>query len=137
MLDVAKLAGQWGVLVVAVLAAPLGWAQATGGVVRGNTTINAVVGNQTAVAVGSGNAAQGNVGVASGVGGKTQINAAVGNMTTVAVGSGNTAKTNVGVVKGERNAKVTVGVGSVTNVVGGAGQKGCINIGTKGVDGCN
>lgn len=115
-------------------------AQSNVGVVKGSagskTDINAIVGNQTTVAVGVGNKAQGNIGVAKNVGGSTQINAAVGNMTTIAAGAGNTAKTNVGVVKNRGNAKVTVGVGSVTNIVGGARRKGCINIGTKGVDGC-
>jgi len=113
-------------------------AQSQGGVVRGNTQINAVVGQQTAVAAGAGNLAQGNVGVVRGnVSGNTGVNAVVGNMTTVATGVGNTAKTNVGVVKDRSNAKLTVGVASVTNVVGGTGQKGCVNIGTKGIEACD
>jgi hypothetical protein len=124
-------------LLAALAAVSSAQAQTQGGVVRGNTEINAAVGGQTTIAAGSNNKAESNVGVVKGnVRGNTEINAAVGSMTTIAAGSGNTAKTNVGVVKDRSNAKVTVGVGNVTNVVAGRGQKGCINIGTKGVDDC-
>jgi hypothetical protein len=68
--------------------------------------------------------------------GNTEINVNAENVNTIAVGSGNTAKTSIGSVKGgtREGSKVTVDVKNVSNVVSGRGKKGCVNIGTKGVD---
>lgn len=67
--------------------------------------------------------------------GNTNINVRAGNVNTMAVGSNNTAKTSIGSVKGgSKGGNVTVDVKNVTNIVGGHGRTGCVNIGTKGTD---
>lgn len=83
-----------------------GSAQATsGGVnIQGNTNINAVAGQQTAVAVGEGNEAKNTVGAIKGgtnIKGNTNINAVAGKQTAVAVGKGNKAENTVGQIGGK------------------------------------
>lgn len=85
-------------------AAP-GSVQATsGGVnIQGNTNINAVAGQQTAVAVGKDNTAKNTVGAIKGgtnIKGNTNINAVAGKQTAVAVGKGNKAENTVGQIGG-------------------------------------
>jgi hypothetical protein len=66
--------------------------------------------------------------------GNTNINVTTKNITTMA-SDGAVAKTRIGSVKGSTTGKtnVTVNVDNVSNVVSGQGQKGCINIGTRGM----
>jgi hypothetical protein len=67
--------------------------------------------------------------------GSSNINVRAANVTTMAVGSNNVAKTSIGSVKGNaKGGNVTVDAKNITNIVGGHGRKGCVNIGTKGVD---
>jgi hypothetical protein len=67
--------------------------------------------------------------------GNSNINVRAANVNTIAVGSNNVAKTSIGSVKsGAKAGNVTVDVKNVTNIVGGHGRKGCVNIGTKGTD---
>ncbi|MDX9995779.1 MAG: hypothetical protein RBS28_10690 [Rhodocyclaceae bacterium] len=111
--------------------AAVAFAQAQGGAVRGNTSINAAVGAQTSIAVGAGNKAQSNVGVVKGsAGGKTDINAVVGNQTTIAVGAGNKAQGNVGVAKNVGgNTQINAAVGNMTTIAAGAGNTAKTNVG--------
>lgn len=72
--------------------------------IKGNTNINAVAGQQTAVAVGKDNTAKNTVGAIKGgtsIKGNTNINAAVGSQTAVAVGKGNKAENTVGQIGGK------------------------------------
>lgn len=67
--------------------------------------------------------------------GNTNINVRAANVNTMAIGANNTAKTSIGSVKGgSKGGNVTVDVKNVTNIVGGRGRTGCVNIGTKGTD---
>jgi len=67
--------------------------------------------------------------------GSSNINVRAANVTTMAIGSNNVAKTSIGSVKGNaKGGNVTVDAKNITNIVGGHGRKGCVNIGTKGVD---
>lgn len=67
--------------------------------------------------------------------GNSNVNVRAANVTTMAVGSNNVAKTSIGSVKGgAKSGNVTVDVKNVTNIVGGHGRTGCVNIGTKGTD---
>lgn len=71
--------------------------------IKGNTNINAAVGQQTAVAVGKGNTAKNTVGAIKGgttIKGNTNINAVAGKQTAVAVGKGNKAENAVGQIGG-------------------------------------
>jgi hypothetical protein len=105
-------------------------AQTQGGVVRGNTQINAAVGSQTSIAAGGGNIAQSNVGVVKGDAGSTEINAVVGSQTTMAVGAGNKAQSNIGVASDTRGrTQIDAAVGSMTTIAAGAGNTAKTNIG--------
>jgi hypothetical protein len=65
--------------------------------------------------------------------GNTNINVTTKNISTMA-SDGAVAKTRIGSVKSSTGkTNVTVSVENVSNVVSGQGQKGCINIGTKGM----
>jgi hypothetical protein len=67
--------------------------------------------------------------------GNTNINVRAANVNTMAVGSNNIAKTSIGSIKGgSSGGNVTVDVKNVTNIVGGHGKKGCVNIGSRGTD---
>lgn len=67
--------------------------------------------------------------------GNTNINVRAANVNTMAIGSNNTAKTSIGSIKGgSKGGNVTVDVKNVTNIVGGRGRTGCVNIGSKGTD---
>jgi hypothetical protein len=67
--------------------------------------------------------------------GNSNINVRAANVNTMAVGSNNVAKTSIGSVKaGAKGGNVTVDVKNVSNIVSGHGKKGCVMIGTKGVD---
>jgi hypothetical protein len=112
------------------MASSAGWSQVTGGVVRGNTSINAAVGSQTSVAAGLGNTAQSNVGAVKGSAGSTEINAVVGNQTTIAAGAGNKAQSNIGVAKDTAGkAQINAAVGNMTTVAAGAGNTAKTNVG--------
>jgi hypothetical protein len=66
--------------------------------------------------------------------GNTNINVNTKNVSTIAAGGG-IAKTSIGNVRSSNsNTNVTVDARNVSNVVSGHGRKGCINIGTKGLD---
>jgi hypothetical protein len=68
------------------------------------------------------------------VSGNTNINVRSQNVNTIATG-GALARTSIGVVKSSSgNTNVTVDAANISNIVSGQGQKGCINIGTKGLD---
>jgi hypothetical protein len=66
--------------------------------------------------------------------GNTMINVSTRNISTVATGS-SIAKTRIGYVGSSNgNTNISVDARNVSNVVSGHGRKGCINIGTKGLD---
>jgi hypothetical protein len=91
-----------------LVASSFAFAQASGGAqktdVKGNTNINAVGINTTAVAVGEGNTAKNSIGAIKGgtsIKGNTNINAVGINTTAVAVGKNNTATNDVGAIGGK------------------------------------
>jgi hypothetical protein len=66
--------------------------------------------------------------------GDTRINVSTQNVSTIATGS-STARTRIGYVgSSNSNTNISVDAKNVSNIVGGQGRKGCINIGTKGLD---
>ena len=72
--------------------------------IKGNTNINAVGVNTTAVAVGEGNTAKNSIGAIKGgttIKGNTNINAVGVNTTAVAVGKNNTATNDIGSIGGK------------------------------------
>ena len=97
-------------LIVASLlaASSMAFAQSSGGAaktdIKGNTNINAVGINTTAVAVGEGNTAKNSIGAIKGgttIKGNTNINAVGINTTAVAVGKNNTATNDIGSIGGK------------------------------------
>ena len=77
--------------------APFVWAQSQGGVVRGNTQINANAENINTVAVGSGNTAKTNIGtIKGGTKESTKITVDVKNVSNVVSGRGKKGCINIG-----------------------------------------
>lgn len=73
------------------------WAQAQGGVIRGNTEINANAENVSTIAAGSGNVAKTNIGtVKGGTRENTKITVDVKNVSNVVTGRGRKGCVNIG-----------------------------------------
>jgi len=85
------------VLLGAVVAVPAALGQAQGGVVRGNTQINANAENINTIAAGSGNTAKTNIGtVKGGTRENTKITVDVKNVANVVTGRGKKGCVNIG-----------------------------------------
>lgn len=85
------------VTAVTVAASAPVWAQAQGGVVRGNTNINVNAGEVATIAAGSGNTAKTNIGtVKGGTKGNTNVSVDVKHVANVVVGHGRKGCVNIG-----------------------------------------
>ncbi|MDP2809906.1 MAG: hypothetical protein Q8O34_07120 [Rhodocyclaceae bacterium] len=72
------------------------WAQSSGGVVRGNTSINVNAGEINTIAVGSGNTAKTSIGSVKSSKSSTNVTVDVKNVSNVVVGRGKKGCINIG-----------------------------------------
>lgn len=72
------------------------WAQASGGVIRGNTNVNVHAGETTTIAVGSGNTAKTSIGTVKSSKSSTNVTVDVKSVSNVVVGRGRKGCINIG-----------------------------------------